>query len=124
MTKRKIFWLGFALLAFILLIPLSFGLYEKWQVYTQGNIVNVTITSLPSALSTNGTVKFRFQGRIYAESMNGATANYLHIEDALQMKHLDGHMIFLFVNDNPLAWGSVVILFILLCGILFIYYAF
>jgi hypothetical protein len=106
MTKRKIFWLGFALLAFILLIPLSFGLYEKWQVYTKGNIVNVTITSLPGALSTNGTVKFRFQGRVYAESMNGATAKYFHFGDTLQMKHLDGYQIFLFENDRRRGWNA------------------
>ena len=112
--RRKLFWLGFALLAFILLIPLCIGLYEKWQVYTRGSIVDVTVTSLPNPLSTNGTLKFKFHGKIYSESSSGAANNYLHMGDTIKMKHLNEYQIFLFVNDNPVGWGVLVILFILL----------
>ena len=61
--RTRIFWGGFAVLAFILLIPLSISFYEKWEIYHRGRIVEVTITSLPNRLTKSGNMKFEFNGK-------------------------------------------------------------
>lgn len=121
--KTRIFWGTFAALAFILLIPLCIAFNSQYQVYSKGNIIEVTITSLPGKLVTNGNMKFEFNGKTYSKSVNGNVNNYLHIGDKIQMKHLARGQIFLFINENPMGWGIFVILMVLISGICFIYYA-
>jgi hypothetical protein len=67
-------------------------------------------------------VQFEFQGKIYTESEG---SHNLQIGDKLLMKHLPWSDIFLFPDaDNPATVGSVLILFIVFCGICCLYYAF
>jgi hypothetical protein len=121
--KTRIFWGIFALLAFLTLIPFCFSVHEQWEVFSKGNIVDVTIRSVPNSLATNGTLKFEYQGRVYSKGMSGSASRYLHIGDKIQMKFLEGHRIFLFPNDNPVGWGVFVLLLLFISGIFFIYYA-
>ena len=122
--RTRIFWGGFALLAFILLIPLSISFYEKWEIYCRGRIVEVTVTSLPNRLAKSGNMKFEFNGKIYSESMNGSSSNYFQVGEKIQMRYLDGHRIFLFLEDNPIGWGIFVLLMIFSFGVYFVYCAF
>jgi len=93
------------------------------RYYGKGNIVEVTIISLPSRLATNGTLKFQFHGKNYSKSSDGYASNYLHIGDKIQMRYLEGHEMFLYINENPLGWGIFVLLFMLISAICCVYYA-
>jgi hypothetical protein len=117
------FWAAFALLAFMLEAAIAYAIHEQWEVYSKGSIVEVTITSLPNSLATNGTLKFEFEGKIQSKGTNGSAAGSLHIGDKIQMKHLSGHNMFLYVYENPVAWGAFVMVFLFIAGISFIYYA-
>jgi hypothetical protein len=122
--SKKIFWNGVALLAFILTVIISIAFYKKWKIYYYGRIVDVTITALPNQFVRNGTMKFDFDGKIYAKSVNGSASNYFQVGEKLQMKHLDGDRIFLFLDENPVGWGIFVLLMIFPSGVCCVYYAF
>ena len=121
--KIRLFWGGCALLSFLLLAAIGYAIHEQWEIYSKGNIVEVTITSLPNSLTTNGNLKFEFDGKIHSKSINGNTARLLHIGDKMQMKYLEGHQIFLYKDDNPVGWGLYVLIFLFVAGIFFIYYS-
>jgi hypothetical protein len=123
--RRRLFWMFFALLAIAMVVFLSYSVITKWQIYSKGSIVEVTITSLPNATTTNGNVKFEYEGTIYAKSMDGNTSRMYHPGDKLKLKYLKGYSrIFLFPDENPLPWGVAVIAMISFFGIACLYYAF
>jgi hypothetical protein len=121
--NNRIFWAAFALLAFMLVAAIAYAVHEQWVVYSQGSIVEVTIASLPGSLATNGTLKFEFDGKIESKNVNGNAARSLHIGDKIQMKHLNGHNMFLYIDENPIGWGAFVMVFLSIAGISCIYYA-
>ena len=121
--KIRIFWAAFALLALMLVGAIGYGVHEQWEVYSTGSIVEVTITSLPNRLATNGTLKFEFKGKIESKGVNGSAAESLHIGDKIQMRHLSGHNMFLYIDEDPVGWGVFVMVFLSICEIAFIYYA-
>lgn len=122
--STKITWTVFSLLAFLLLIPLSIAFYRQWQVYYKGSIVEVTITSLPGKLTTNGNMNFEFNGKINSIGINGNSSNYLHVGQKIQLRHLDGYDTFLFVNFNPISRWVFLVTATLFCAIYFAYNAF
>ena len=83
----------------------------------------VTVIALPNRLATNGTMKFEFQGKIHSKKIDGNASTYMHIGDKIQMRHLEGRQIFMYVNDNPLGWGIFVLLFMLVSALYCAYYA-
>ena len=88
MMKIRLFWAAFALLAFMLVAAIAYSLHEQWEVYSKGSIAEVTITSLPYRLATNGTLRFEYEDKIESKSVNGSSTMNLHIGDKIQMKHL------------------------------------
>ena len=121
--RTRIFWGFFSLLALSLVIIFTYSIHEQWEVYSKGNIVDVTVIALPNRLATNGTMKFEFQGKIHSKKIDGNASTYMHIGDKIQMRHLEGRQIFMYVNDNPLGWGIFVLLFMLVSALYCAYYA-
>ncbi len=121
MTRRKI-WGAFALLAFALLVFLGSAFYEQWEVYARGSQVSVRVVSLPEGPVENGTLKFEFRGSIHATNITSGASPYLHVGDTVQLKYLAGDPIFLFPDDNPAGWGSIVLGMILGLGACCVYY--
>ena len=119
---RRIFWGVFAIVSFLMMIVISYGLIPQFKVYSKGKTVDVTIVQLPSRYARHGTLKFEYEGKSHTISMGGTTA--LHVGDTLQWKYLETEHMFKFPNDNPLGWGLFCLLTFLGCGIYCLIYAF
>jgi hypothetical protein len=122
MKTRRIFWSVFAILSFLMMIAICYGLIPQWKVYSQGKIVDVTIVQLPSQSARHGTLRFEYEGERHTISMGGDPN--LHVGDTLQLKYLESGHMFKFPNDNPLGWGIFDLLLFLGCGIYCVAYAF
>jgi hypothetical protein len=125
MNKRRIGWISFAVLAFIVLIPIAMSAYADWAVYNQGSLVGVTITHLPSPMGTkSGFMNFEMDGQEHHMRINGATSGSLHIGEQIQLKYLEEYKNhFLFPNENPIGWDVGALVMMLFLGVVFIYYA-
>jgi uncharacterized BrkB/YihY/UPF0761 family membrane protein len=121
--RTRIFWIFFAVIAFVILIPVSISVYKDWQVYSKGTLVKVELTSLPR--STSGFIKFKMDGRIFDKRLSGNVNSSVNVGDTIQLKYLkgyEGH--FLFADENPMSWDILAIAIALFLGIACLYYAF
>jgi len=119
--RRRIFWVFFAFLAFVILTPVSISSYKDWQVYTKGVNVTVQIVSLPRSIP--GLMKFKLNENIYDKKISSKDA--LNAGDSLQLKYLRGfESHFLFPAENPIPWAVFSILLFISLGMACLYYAF
>jgi len=121
--RTRIFWGSFALIAFLLLIPIGISFYNDWRVYNYGSIVKTKLVAVPRA--SPGYIKFQFDDRIYSKRISGYFKQSLRAGDTLQLKFLNGYEgHFLFADENPLSWDISVIIMILFLGGACLYYTF
>jgi hypothetical protein len=124
--KMKIIWIICALISFGITIPLSITFYNDYEVYTKGNLINVTITNVPKIYG--GPSSFNFMNFNYNDknySIKVYNTNGFSIGENIQLRYLKGfENHFLFPDDNPLGWDIFAIIILVVTGIGCIYYLF
>jgi len=125
MNRSRIIWIAFAVIAFSIFLPVSISLYRDYEVYSEGGVVDVTVTYLPDPLTSKSEfMKFEMGGNIYDKRVNRNTSSVLHIGEKIQLKYLEqykGH--FLFPKEDPIGWGVCALAMLLFVGLSCIYYA-
>jgi hypothetical protein len=121
----KIFLTIIAVISFLMMIPISLSYYDKYQVYTKGHIVNVTITKLPNlSYLKSDFMKFSMDGKIYDKRIRAGKFPY-KVGDTIQLKYLKGYEVFfLFPNENPNYWAIILLIFFPFCGCYLLYYVY
>jgi len=125
MADRKLYLiagLGF----FLGFIIISLSYYSTYQVFVHGQIVEVTIKSLPRFNGTRHSLMyFDLDGEMHSMDVKYQDVTGLHIGHKVKIRYLDGYADFsTFPDDNPLIEATIVMLFILSLsvGCLYVYF--
>src|SRR6185503_3108159 len=113
----RIFWIACAVIAFMILVPVSISGFRDWQVCSKGTVVRAEVTSLPGAL---GFLKFRINGQIYDKHMRARRINPINVGDTIQLRYLqgyEGHI--LWPAENPIGGDIAAIIMLFIMGIAF-----
>ena len=124
MVSYRITWIICALVFLLLLIPISISLSRKYKVYTNGELITVTITSIPnnSGTKSKGLLSFVYNGQNKNMMITGPVDDIYHIGDKIKLRHLNGY--FMSPSENPIPSGICAIIFMLLGVIGSVYYLF
>ena len=79
---------------------------------------------MPNRLTTNGTLKFVYEGKIYSKGINRSANSYLHIGDKIDMQYPEANSMFLYPNEDPRGRFTFLLLLLSISDIAFIYYDF
>jgi hypothetical protein len=117
--KRMFVYLIFALVAFLIFIPVSISSYIDYRIYTKWDIISVEITSLDLNY-----INFRVGDKNYFKRVKNAT-RYWSVGETARLKYLKGYEDHcLFANENPIPVDVIVLVMFLFCGIYFLRFTF
>ncbi len=119
--SRKPNYLAAAILSFVVAISLSYVIYVQWRTYSKGDLVVVTIVSLPRKITSRCYIGFEYNGKRYTRYIRSGLVKFLQIGTRVQMKHLEWSDFFLYPDeDNPAVMGLFGISLLLTIGIWFV----
>lgn len=116
----KLFFLAASMIAFVLVIPISIGLYKDYKVISKGDIIKVKLTYISKG---NGLIRFKMNDKIYDQRINRFSDFDKNIGDTINMRYLKGYKDnILFAEDNPVNTNLLLVAALLFCGIACLYY--
>jgi hypothetical protein len=123
--KDRFLWIIFAIISFGFFIPISLSFHDDWEVFHTGNIVKVTIISLPGNYSVGNFMDFKLNGHLYHKKVDPDINKFLHVGEKINIKFLNGYEdSSLFPNENPFFWNICVMIIMFVLGLSCLYYAF
>lgn len=123
MMKDRVLWIIFAIISFGFFIPLGLSFHDDWEVFHRGNIVKVTIISLPGNNSVGNFMDFKLNGHLYHKKVDSDLGQFLHVGEKINIKFLNGYDdSSLFPDENPFFWNICVVIIMLVLGLSCLYY--
>jgi hypothetical protein len=124
MNNNKPIWIVVAVMVLGISAYLSFGVYQRWQVYKLGELTGVTIMDI-SRSNRYGDIFIRFNcdGKVCYFNAKANPDAVRYVGERIQLRHLNKYPgYFMFPSENPFDTGRAVLIPVFLVGFMICVY--